>query len=132
PVMCLALVASAVASRGYSSGIRRASLVVAIVLACASLTLIRTNGVTGDVDSDIAWRWTPTPEQRLLARAGEEPVVPSSAAIATEPAPQSAQLDPMATAPTPTPAVVDAAPVALAESAPEPAPPTLTSLGSNA
>ena len=33
-----------------------------------TLTLIRTNGVTGDADSDFEWRWTPTAEQRLLAR----------------------------------------------------------------
>ena len=74
PTMSLALVAWAVASRGLSSRLRRASLVVAVVLACGTLTLIRTNGVTGDADSDLEWRWTPTPEQRLLARAGDPPL----------------------------------------------------------
>ena len=59
PVLSLALVAWAAASRGLSSGLRRASMVAAIVLACGTLTLIRTNGVTGDADSDFEWRWTP-------------------------------------------------------------------------
>ena len=68
PVMSLALVAWAVASRGLSSGRRRASMVAAILLACGALTLVRTNGVTGDADSDFEWRWTPTAEERLLAR----------------------------------------------------------------
>ena len=67
PVLSLALVAWAVASRGLSSGLRRASMAAAIVLACATLTLIRTDGITGSADSDLEWRWTPTPEQRLLA-----------------------------------------------------------------
>ena len=67
PVLSLALVAWAVASRRFSTGLRRASMVAAIVLACGTMTLIRTNGLTGDADSDLEWRWTPTPEQRLLA-----------------------------------------------------------------
>jgi outer membrane protein assembly factor BamB len=75
PVVSMALVASAAASRRRSTWGRRVSMAVAIVLACASLTLIRTNGVTGDASSDLAWRWTPTPEQRLLAAARDEPAL---------------------------------------------------------
>jgi outer membrane protein assembly factor BamB len=74
PVLTLALVVWAAATRGFSSGFRRATMVVVIVLACGTLTLIRTNGVTGDADSDLEWRWTETPEQRLLAHAGDEPL----------------------------------------------------------
>jgi outer membrane protein assembly factor BamB len=94
PVLSLALVAWAVASRGLSSGFRRASMVATIVLACGTLTLIRTNGVTGDADSDLEWRWTQTPEQRLLVRAGDGPldsargrpvVLPSAPAAETQP-----------------------------------------------
>ena len=43
-------------------------------LACGVLTLIRTSGVTGGAHLDIHWRWTPTPEQRLLAQTREETV----------------------------------------------------------
>ena len=42
-------------------------MVAAILLACGALTLVRTNGITGDADSDFEWRWTPTAEERLLA-----------------------------------------------------------------
>ena len=74
PLLSLALVAWAAASRGLSSGPRRASMAAAILLACGALTLVRTNGLTGDANSDFEWRWTQTAEQRLLARAGDEPL----------------------------------------------------------
>jgi len=105
PALSLALVAWAVASRGLSSGLRRASMVATIVLACGTFTLIRTNGVTGDADSDLAWRWTETPEQRLMAQAGDEPVAPPSvpaAATPPEKGPARASAEPAA----PTPAAV--------------------------
>ena len=73
PVLCLALVASAVASRQLSSGPRRAAMVASILLACGVFTLLRTGGISGEGDSDLHWRWTETPEERLLAQAGEEP-----------------------------------------------------------
>ena len=47
-------------------------MVAAILIACGALTLVRTNGLTGDAGSDFEWRWTPTAEERLLARAGDE------------------------------------------------------------
>ena len=110
PALSLALVAGAVASRGLSNGRRRASMVTAIMLACGTLTLIRTNGVTGDADSDLEWRWSETPEQRLLARAGDEPLdsarggpvaLPSAPAAATPPEKVPAQPNAEPTAPAP-------------------------------
>ena len=81
PILSLALVAWAVASRRLSSGPRRASMVAAILLACGVFTLVRTGGVSGQGDSDLHWRWTPTPEDRLLAQAGDTPThaAPSAA-----------------------------------------------------
>jgi outer membrane protein assembly factor BamB len=76
PVLCLALVAAAAAGRRLSSGPRRAALVIAILLACGVFTLLRTGGITGEGASDLHWRWTPTPEQRLLAKAADEPAAP--------------------------------------------------------
>src|SRR5215210_2409590 len=73
PVLSLALVAWAVASRRLSRGPRRASLVAAVLLACGALMLVRTEGVTGDYGSEVKWRWEPTAEERLLAQAGDEP-----------------------------------------------------------
>jgi outer membrane protein assembly factor BamB len=84
PVLSLALVAWAVASRRLSSGPRRASMVATILLACGIFTLVRTSGVTSDViGSDFHWRWTPTPEERLLARAADEPTAPAPAPAET-------------------------------------------------
>lgn len=72
PVLSLALVAWAVASRRLSPGRRRASLLGAIALACAVTTLVRTDGLTASGASDLHWRWAQTPEQRLLAAARPE------------------------------------------------------------
>ncbi len=85
PVLSLAFVAWAVAGRRLAAGPRRAAMVATILVACGVWTLFRTGGVTGDMDSDFAWRWTASPEERLLARAGDEPTAlpPPSAAAET-------------------------------------------------
>ena len=89
PVVCLALVVWAVATRHRSDRVRRATLVVAILFACSLFALVRTGGMTGDADSDIHWRWTKTPEERLLARGGEAPA-PAAASGATAATPSAA------------------------------------------
>lgn len=68
PAMGLALVAASVLGRNLAPGSRRALTAAAIVLACAVFTTMRTGGITGDAESDFHWRWTPTPEDRLLAQ----------------------------------------------------------------
>jgi outer membrane protein assembly factor BamB len=93
PVLCLALVAWAVASAGRASGLRRASMVAAIVIACGTLTLIRTDGIRGEGGSDLEWRWTPTAEERLLAQAADEPEK-SAAPIASAPPPAKTSVTP--------------------------------------
>ena len=119
PVLCLALVAWAVASRRLSRGPRRASMVAAIVVASGIFALVRTDGVSSRLlGSDFHWRWTPTAEERLLAQAKIEPTAPPPA-----PAPAAT---PAAPAPAESPT---AAPVA--KPADEPAsrpaaPPTVT------
>src|SRR5438093_2851745 len=67
PVLSLALVAWAVASRRLSGGLRRALMLATILLACGVFTLLRTGGIAGQGGSDFHWRWTPSPEQRLLS-----------------------------------------------------------------
>jgi outer membrane protein assembly factor BamB len=84
PVLSLAFVVWAVASRRLANGPRRAAMVVTILLACGVWTLVRTGGITGDADSDFAWRWAETPEERLLAQAGDEPMALPSAPAETE------------------------------------------------
>ena len=80
-----ALVLWAVFSRRLSKRARWATMIATIFLACAGWMLLRTNGITGDAGAQLAWRWTQTAEERLLAK-GEEPV-------AAAPAPNSAPAD---------------------------------------
>ena len=72
PYLSLAFVAWALASRNFSEGARRAALVGALVIACAPWAFLRTSGVRGGAGSEFHWRWTATPEERLLARAADE------------------------------------------------------------
>ena len=85
PVLSLAFVIWAVAGRRFSDFPRRAAMVVTILLACGVWTLVRTGGITNDLKSDFDWRWTKSPEERLLAQAGDEltphPVIPESAEV---------------------------------------------------
>jgi hypothetical protein len=114
----LALVVWAVVRRrlALASLARRASLVATLLVACGLFTLVRTEGVRGEGGSDLRWRWTPTPEERLLAQAGAEPAAPASAPAAVaratpEPSlPAPAPAEPLA--PTPSPGDASAAPAA--------------------
>jgi len=83
PLLGLALVGSLIVGRRFSAGSRHAVTAAAILLACGAMTVVRTAGVTGDGGSDLHWRWTETPEERLLAQAGETPVD----VVGNEPAP---------------------------------------------
>ena len=89
PVLSLAFVAWAVAGRRLSDGPRRASMVATILLACGGWALLRTDGITGEGAAAFAWRWSKTPEERLLlAQAVAEPAAlpAASAAIPAAPA----------------------------------------------
>ena len=83
PVMSLALVAWAAASRGLAAGPRRASMAAAILLGCGVFMLLRSGGMSGDGLFDLHWRWTPTPEDRLLAQADGPEAASAPAAVAT-------------------------------------------------
>ena len=111
PILTVAVVAWAVASRGLSDGPRRASLVATILLACGVWTLLRTEGISGSAGSQWAWRWTKTPEQRLLAQGGDEPAAlpPAPAAAAARRMPVAPTgVEPAALVSTPAPAVESA------------------------
>jgi outer membrane protein assembly factor BamB len=82
PVTSLALVAWAVITRHLPNGIRRITLVATILLAVGGWALLRTGGLNADADSDFMWRWSMTPEERLLAQTGNE--VKTSQSIVTE------------------------------------------------
>ncbi|HVS12718.1 MAG TPA: PQQ-binding-like beta-propeller repeat protein [Thermoanaerobaculia bacterium] len=82
PVLSLAFVVWAAASRGLADRPRRATMVATVVVACGAWTLIRTHGVTGGGDWELDWRWAQTAEERLLSQAGEAPTAPTPAATA--------------------------------------------------
>ena len=88
PVLSLAFVVWAVASRRLPTGPRWAAMVVAILIACGMWTLLRSEGMTGWGAPDFKWRWAATAEQRLLAGAGDRPTelapTPTPAAAQTE------------------------------------------------
>src|SRR6187455_1070776 len=77
--LCIALVVALLISRNSAVWMRRVAIVAGIVLACGTVTLVRTGGMNGEGRADIHWRWTPTPEERLLARAATEPAVAAPA-----------------------------------------------------
>jgi len=110
PVVSLALVAAVAAGRRFSSGPRRALVVAAILLACGAFTLLRTGGMTGDAASDLHWRWTKSPEERLLTQTSDAPAPPASAlAIATTPEPEETIPAKAGEEPAPPPVVPEAA-----------------------
>lgn len=81
PVLALALVAGAVVGRRRAPGARRRIMAAFLLAAGLGFLLVRTGGVTGDTDSDFAWRWSKTAEERLLAQAGRDAGVPIPAAV---------------------------------------------------
>ncbi len=104
PALSLALVAAVAVGRRMSDGFRRATIAGAILIACGAFALLRTGGVAGSGASDLHWRWTPTPEERLLSQAKDKPVPLQPAPVAAE-APAVAQVPPAAS---PEPAIAPA------------------------
>ena len=106
PLLSLGLVAWAAFSRTLSTGARWAALLATIVLACSPWALVRSDGIMGTGGAQFAWRWSETPEERLLARAEAEPEPPAPPASPAEPA------EPPPAEPAATEAAPDAAPPA--------------------
>jgi outer membrane protein assembly factor BamB len=92
PFLCLALVVWAVASRGWRPAPQAIGLIAAILTVCGGFTLLRTEGIDGDADSDFAWRWTPTREERLLIQSA--PLPPTLPHSNSAPGPQEQGTNP--------------------------------------
>jgi outer membrane protein assembly factor BamB len=72
PVLCLAFVIWAVASRRLSDRPRRITMIATILIASGFWALLRTNGMTGEARQYFAWRWSKTSEDRLLAQTNDK------------------------------------------------------------
>jgi len=83
PVLCLALVAWAVATRNLPNKIRRATLAAVILVTCGAWALVRMEGINGDHDAKFRWRWSPSTEERILAEGSSDEPAPMQAAPAT-------------------------------------------------
>jgi outer membrane protein assembly factor BamB len=73
PVVGLAFVVWAVATRNLPDRLRRITMAATILLACGAWTLVRTGGFTASFHNDLHWRWAKTPEEQLVAQAGSGP-----------------------------------------------------------
>jgi outer membrane protein assembly factor BamB len=122
PGLCLAFVLWGAVSRPWPIGVRRATMVLAIAASCLVWTLVRTGGFTGAFDNDLAWRWTPTAEDRVLALPDDTPAVVSSM-------PPASTARPVASAANSTAASID--PVAAAEDAAPPAAPAIKAVNAS-
>jgi len=107
PIVAPAFVAWAALTQHLSDGVRRKTMAAAVLLAFASVGLIRTGGFTAGMKHDFAWRWTPTPEERLLAAEASMP--PPASASAPAPASASAPVAAPASAPAAVPSSTTAA-----------------------
>ena len=85
PVLSLAFVVWAVAARKLPPGARWATMIATIALACGAWALFRSDGITGVGGAQFAWRWSETPEDRLLAQAGDPPEAPAPPPVAEAP-----------------------------------------------
>ena len=83
PVFSMGLVLWAVVTRHFSAAKRRLAFVPMLVIGCGAFMVLRTGGLTAEFNNDLHWRWSKTPEQRLLAQSGEVPVSSNAPAVAT-------------------------------------------------
>ncbi len=75
------LVVAAILSRRSSRGVRWVTMAAAILVGSGVWAFARTDGMQGNAGTQLAWRWTPTAEERLLASSGDKsPSLPSTKA----------------------------------------------------
>ena len=83
-LLMLAFAVVAVASHRLAGGPRRALMAVTILLASGGWALVRIDGIRAAGGLDVAWRWSPTPEERLLAQPAPIPAPPATPAVTAE------------------------------------------------
>jgi outer membrane protein assembly factor BamB len=114
PFLSLAFVIWAVATRRLPDRIRHATMVATILIACGAWLFVRQNGINGDHQAEFGWRWSKSPEERLLAETTNETAQPAASTAA---APVTTTATPTASpSPSPEASKSPAAPAPVAES----------------
>lgn len=72
PVLSLAFVLWAVASRRLSKRLQRVTMVATILFSTGFWALLRSEGMDGEIHFDLAWRWSKTAEERFLAKTNDK------------------------------------------------------------
>src|SRR4026208_1708577 len=65
PVLSLAFVTWAVATRPLPNRLRPGTVIATILVACFAWLLLRQDGINGDHNATFGWRWSPSAEERL-------------------------------------------------------------------
>ncbi len=84
PPLCASFVIWAWASGKLNHSMRWLSMGATILIACGVWTLVRTAGFTGSGDSDFAFRWSQTAEDRLLAETDSQPAHNATATLSPD------------------------------------------------
>ncbi|MEM6569686.1 MAG: PQQ-binding-like beta-propeller repeat protein [Planctomycetota bacterium] len=83
----LAMLATAVAlslTRASAPGTRRKAIAALVLVGWIPFPMLRIDGFVGDYTPELSWRWSPTPEERMLAaREGAAPVAVTKAVAIT-------------------------------------------------
>jgi len=72
PLLSLVFVAWAVITKSFSDKVRIITMILTIILASGWWILVRNDGITGDFNPDLRWRWAKTHEEQLLAKEKDE------------------------------------------------------------
>src|SRR5919109_4374242 len=72
PFLMLAFVGWAVATRWIPARFRTVTMVATILLASGVWLFVRQDGINGDHIASFGWRWSASPEERLLAQATDQ------------------------------------------------------------
>ncbi len=120
PLLAVALVVWAASTRGLTGTSRWLTMTGAFALACSTMLVIRTGGISGEGLSDLHWRWTETPEERLLAQAEPVPTAPIASMSPSAPSAPSAPPAPSAPSAPPAPPAPQAPQAPSAPSVPSP------------
>lgn len=101
PGLSLALVVWASLTRRAGFRARYAAFAGIVAATLALFAMVRTDGIFGGVPR-LTWRWTPTAEDRLLARAANDKTLAAPATVPAAPAEPAAPAAPDSTAASPT------------------------------